>query len=667
LRSFDPHKETNIKTNQALHFSKLRCLQNFGFIANTSKTLQQNFNIAIAETLSPSHCQPINLTFHNLCTKQKLPIGTKKLLGLNLKFCLASNTLQNNISKTVLRLARSIRTNFYLKEHNLDNSNDYEKQIYIKNVNWHPPPAPLHIEEKLSAFEKLLKEKHSKLTNASKQRSLLNLTPLQKSVLKQLKTNDNIIIKPTDKNLGPATMDTTDYIQQILQEHLLTKDYLQLSQHEALHKMENLKTTLTNIIKSHSTSLSDSEKIFFQRSLKAKLRLPIFYGLPKVHKSPVTLRPAVSSSSGLLTIFSTWLDYRMKELLPLVKSFTKNSFDIIKDLKQLNIPRNALLFSADAKSMYTNIDSATGLLTFQNFFEANANNISPNFPTTLFLKILEIVMNNNIFNFSDTYWLQLSGTAMGTPAACAYATISYGHFENTEILTEFCPQILYYRRYIDDIFGIWLPPPTQQTSTWKKFKDKLNSWGNLEWIIEEPSTKTVFLDLKIELKNSTIHTCTFQKELNLYLYIPPRSAHPPSCLKGLISGELRRYWLQNNHNDFISILTKFIQRLTDRGHNLPDLIPLFQQAAIKLDTTKVHKDKHNNDNTLFIHWTFHPNGLQRKDIRDAFNATLQNHLDYSKATVAIARPHNLKDILSKTALTKSPVFSAQKTIDNLKK
>jgi len=77
----------------------------------------------------------------------------------------------------------------------------------------------------------------------------------------------------------------------------------------------------------------------------------------------------------------------------------------------------------------------------------------------------------------------------------------------------------------------------------------------------------------------------------------------------------------------------------------------------------LHKAKYNHNNTLFIHWTFHPNGLQRKDIRDALNATLKNHLDYSKATVAIARPHNLKDILSKTALTKSPVFSAQNTID----
>jgi len=73
------------------------------------------------------------------------------------------------------------------------------------------------------------------------------------------------------------------------------------------------------------------------------------------------------------------------------------------------------------------------------------------------LKSHKIVMNHNIFSFADTYWHQLSGMAMGTPTACPYATITYGHFENSEILPRFNNNLLYYKRYIDDIFGIWIP------------------------------------------------------------------------------------------------------------------------------------------------------------------------------------------------------------------
>jgi hypothetical protein len=47
----------------------------------------------------------------------------------------------------------------------------------------------------------------------------------------------------------------------------------------------------------------------------------------------------------------------MKELLPFVKSYIKNSFMVINDLKDLKIPKDALLFSADATSMYINIDT----------------------------------------------------------------------------------------------------------------------------------------------------------------------------------------------------------------------------------------------------------------------------------------------------------------------
>jgi hypothetical protein len=71
--------------------------------------------------------------------------------------------------------------------------------------------------------------------------------------------------------------------------------------------------------------------------------------------------------------------------------------------------------------------------------------------------------------------------------------------------------------------------------------------------------------------------------MNLYLYIPPSSAHPPSCLKGLVMGEMRRYWLQNSPDDFQAIITKFINRLLNRGHNITSIAPLLIEATKVLD------------------------------------------------------------------------------------
>jgi hypothetical protein len=117
---------------------------------------------------------------------------------------------------------------------------------------------------------------------------------------------------------------------------------------------------------------------------------------------------------------------------------------------------------------------------------------------------------------------------MGTPAACAYATIIFGQHENCVILPNFHSHLIYYKRYIDDIFAIWLPSDRQQINTWNKFKKELNSWSSLEWVIEEPSLSTAFLNLHLKLVGNTIKTSTYQNPMNRYLYIPPSSSHPPS-------------------------------------------------------------------------------------------------------------------------------------------
>jgi hypothetical protein len=51
----------------------------------------------------------------------------------------------------------------------------------------------------------------------------------------------------------------------------------------------------------------------------------------------------------------------MKELLRFIPSYINNSTELIKELKQLQLPPGARVFTADATSMYTNIDTVTGL------------------------------------------------------------------------------------------------------------------------------------------------------------------------------------------------------------------------------------------------------------------------------------------------------------------
>jgi hypothetical protein len=101
--------------------------------------------------------------------------------------------------------------------------------ITLNKLCWNPLPAPLHIENKITEFEKMLREQQSILALKQNKTNLCNLTYMQLLTLKSLKQNINLTIKPTGKHLVPAIMDTQAYIKQVLMEHLLTEDYMLLS------------------------------------------------------------------------------------------------------------------------------------------------------------------------------------------------------------------------------------------------------------------------------------------------------------------------------------------------------------------------------------------------------------------------------------------------------
>jgi len=70
------------------------------------------------------------------------------------------------------------------------------------------------------------------------------------------------------------------------------------------------------------------------------------------------------------------------------------------------------------------------------------------------LNALELIMKRNVFQFSNTYWHQCRGTAMGTPPACMWATLFFASHEQ-HLKEQYHTYLLHWSRYIDDSFGIW--------------------------------------------------------------------------------------------------------------------------------------------------------------------------------------------------------------------
>ena len=364
-----------------------------------------------------------------------------------------------------------------------------------------------------------------------------------------------------------------------------------------------------------------------------KERIPQFYGIWKVHKDKSSVRPIISCCGSHPQAFSTYVDYWLKKIVrAILPSYLPNVESLIDRLEEKfpnGLPAGARLFSIDAVVMYSNVDTEHDLQVVRHSFTKYENEIPLDTPTEFLMGALEIIMKENIFQFGDTHWLQKIGCAMGTSAAVNYAYLYVGLLEMDSLMDDFKECMPYYRRFIDDGIGVWLLGEPDAKIKFDEFFAKLNEWGRLRWTCTGFTDKLQFMDLTVSIdKNNKLHYKTFQKEMNLYLYIPPCSAHPPTMIKGLIFGRLRAYYRHNTDKaDYYRMACLLAQRLVDRGWSFSKIKPIFKEANDRITGIKIRKLKpKSNMRPIFIHTKFHPRAIQRNQFREIFDDTLGKYI-----------------------------------------
>ncbi len=131
-----------------------------------------------------------------------------------------------------------------------------------------------------------------------------------------------------------------------------------------------------------------------------------------MHKKPWKTQPVVSTCGTYLHALKWWVDFHLKQLTSLVPTYIQDSHQLLEELKQLGtLPVTAWLFTADAVSMYTNIDSTHALQVLCNILQENENQLPMNFPGDNLMDALQIVTDNNVLSLemstSNSAWAQL--------------------------------------------------------------------------------------------------------------------------------------------------------------------------------------------------------------------------------------------------------------------
>ena len=555
-----------------------------------------------------------NKKFHDLTTKKSIPAAAATVLGFDLKFIPIpkKSIKRDEVDQAIKRFDRD----FYLKvffADSDDDDDDDEDPIEKLRVNsvWKPDQPPHKITQRIGEFE------HAIDRNFRPQRGKSNLTKFQANILQDIRSNQDIIIAHADKNLGPVGVDTEQYIRWALDEHLSdATTYVKISEADAIKASNDLFTEIYQWTRTAGMSLSQDARTYIRYWIQKNRFDPFgyFYLTIKIHKNPVSTRPVCSDCASLVHPLGKWLDYALQPVVADQPFYFKDSFSLKQELDKIVLPPNASIITFDAVSMYTNIDINDSIERISTFLA----NIWDKRACKTIKSAMEIVMKNNRMRFGDLIYHQIRGVAMGMSPAPTIANLYVAIYELEFIIPLLEKYLMFYKRFIDDGFAVWLHDldPTIDAENWNNFKALINAMG-LNWTFKSPRKKLIFMDMTIQIEGGKIITTIYAKPLALYQYIPPNSCHPPGVLTGLIFGQiLRIYQLCSRSKDIDKELSLFHKRLLNRGYATNQLIPFFEKginnAISYLSQTQEQRDAvkkakvGKSDERIFLHIPYHP-------------------------------------------------------------
>ena len=506
------------------------------------------------------------------------------------------------------------------------------------------------------------------------------------------------MILSADKGLGPVAVTRDKYIEWGMTHLNDTTTYTHISTEQAQTAAHDLYQRIFQWTRKYRADLGDNTTVYIQDKIKQSWDDPFgyFYLLAKLHKTPVSTRPVCSDCASLPHSVGKWVD---KQLQPIVKkqhTYFKNSFELKQLFEDMDpLPANALLFTYDAISMYTNINTQQCIERLKTFLLDNTTlEQFPHIKPAALIDAIDIVMNNNRMRFGEFTVHQHKGIAMGMAPAPSIANLFVAIYEASYIITFPKARLPFLKRFIDDGFGIWLRDPDDYTDTeqWDLFQKIVNAMG-LTWEFSPRAHSVNFMDLIITIDGGRLSTNLYAKPMALHLYIPPSSCHTPGLTTGLIFGHFHRLFnLCSQEKDIEHEIYLFFNRLLDRGYSLPTLIPIFLNAEQKArerraqqlyqrrnpQTAPPHETRCTastagsslDPSSVFLHLRFHPSNPSSKTIQELWRRHMSTPMDEPPLHLLLNRaghPTEIKQLI--VAYSRAPnlgnILSCRKLQTNL--
>ena len=305
---------------------------------------------------------------------------------------------------------------------------DAEKALLKKRLNFAVTPANIPATEIIAKVEAAIRQLDAEQADTVRRavNGILqqakppepNITKEMRDALKSLKEDESIMVLPADKGHASVLMDTDTYrakMSTLIENgpyQLLNKDPTDRLTHKLSEKLLTLK---------RSGYLPEA---VYNKIKPRRKQPPRIYGLPKIHKANVPLRPIVSCVNTLAYDLSAYLANILSPLTGKSEYTVTSSAHFVSTVSYETILENEIMISFDIESLFTNVPIDTAV---QAALQKLENDPSLADRTTLtpakIADLLTFVLRSTYFQYNGSTYEQKDCAAMGSSVSAVIANL----------------------------------------------------------------------------------------------------------------------------------------------------------------------------------------------------------------------------------------------------
>ena len=240
-------------------------------------------------------------------------------------------------------------------------------------------------------------------------RQASNISKCEFKALQELKADTDITILPADKGRSTLIINTKDY------ESKMSTLLSDTNTYEVLQKdpTPKFKRELTEMIRrwQREDPIPTPLKHFIYPTSE---EIPKMYGLPKIHKVNVPLRPIVASRGSLTYNASSVLADILGPLVGKSERHIKNSGEVVDKIKNLEVPPGQKLISYDVSALFTSIPVPHAIKAVRIKLDEDPK-LQERTPLSRerILELLSFCLNTTYFTYRGVIYKHKHGAAMG--------------------------------------------------------------------------------------------------------------------------------------------------------------------------------------------------------------------------------------------------------------